>query len=87
MAERQISLPEKLYLVLLSVAQQRGLSPANWIASQLPTAASEQQPLPNLLIGLIGTIDSQTQPTHSAKRTAFGDGLVAKLAKQGIRRP
>ncbi|MBA3924596.1 MAG: hypothetical protein H0X31_24005 [Nostocaceae cyanobacterium] len=85
MSEYQINLPETIYHTLLTVAQQQGVNPADWIASQLSLAVCEEQPLSDLIADLIGSIDSQTEPHPSSQRTPFGEGIVTKLAKQGLR--
>jgi len=87
MAEYQITLPETIYHTLLSVAQQQGITPADWIAVHLPLAPPPEQPLSDLLADLIGAIDSQTEPHHPVQKTPFGEGIAAKLAQQGLRRP
>jgi len=87
MPEYQITLPETVYHTLLTVAQNQGITPADWIAVQLPLAATQEQPLSDLLADLVGAIDSQTQPLHSFQKTPFGEGIAAKLARQGLRRP
>ncbi|NJO93941.1 MAG: hypothetical protein HC820_05500 [Hydrococcus sp. RM1_1_31] len=86
MLEHQISLSEEVYNALLAVAQRSGMTPADWIASKLPEKESDR-PLPELLSGLVGAIDSQQAPRHQYEKTAFGEMIAAKLAKQGIRRP
>jgi hypothetical protein len=87
MAEYQITLPETVYYTLLSVAQQQGITPADWIAVHLPLAPPQEQPLPDLLNDLVGAIDSQAEPPHLFQKTPFGEGIAAKLARQGLRRP
>jgi len=87
MANYEITLPEQTYHRLLEAAQKEGISPAHWIATQLPTP-SPQPPLSTLLTGLIGAIDSKTAPhDYPKKTTAFGEGIATKLAKQGIHLP
>lgn len=87
MLEHQITLPEKTYHTLLVVAQQQGITPADWIASQLSSAISEEQPLSDLIADLVGAIDSQTEPHPLIQRTPFGEGIATKLGQQGLRRP
>jgi hypothetical protein len=86
MLNRQISLSEEVYNALLAVAQRSGMTPADWIASKLPEKESDR-PMPELLSGLVGAIDSQQEPHHQYEKTAFGEIVAAKLAKQGLRRP
>jgi hypothetical protein len=88
MSEHQISLPDHVYENLLAVAEMQGVTPADWIASQLPASAEQQKKsLPDLLSGLVGAINSQEEPRPSYNKTAFGEAIAAKLAKQGIHRP
>lgn len=87
MSEHKITLPDQVYQILVAVAHKQGISPVSWIAAQLPQAIPEPQPLPSLLVGLTGIIDSKAEPTHTSSKTAFGEGIAAKLAKQGIHRP
>ena len=87
MTDYNITLPEQTYRRLCAIAREQGISPESWIAAQLPEATVAAQPLSDLLAGLTGAIDSQSEPRHSFQKTAFGEGLAAKLAKQGIHRP
>jgi hypothetical protein len=85
---RIIELPDELFRDLERVAQERGLTPADWIATTLPGAsgAVEYQPLAELLQGLIGAVDSTKEPRSGQARTAFGELIAKKLEKQGLRR-
>ena len=87
MSEYQIALTERVYYTLLTVAQRQGITPAEWIATQLPLASPEERSLPDLLTDLVGTIDSQAEPHHPFQKTPFGEGVAAKLARQGLQRP
>ncbi|MBP5977817.1 hypothetical protein HW132_35245 [Brasilonema sp. CT11] len=87
MHEHYISLPENVYSHLLAVAETQGMTPADWIASQLPPNDDLQNPLTSSLSGLIGAINSQGEPPPSYEKTAFGEAVASKLAKQGIHRP
>lgn len=87
MSEHQISLPDSVYENLLAVAAMQGVTPADWIAAQIPASAEQQKSLPELLSGLVGAINSQEEPHPSYDKTAFGEAIAAKLAKQGIHRP
>jgi hypothetical protein len=87
MSERQILLPDRVYDRLLAVAQAQGVSPTEWIASNLPD--HDSIPPPNLfkdVSDLIGSIDSRMEPHQTYQKTAFGEALALKLAKQGIQR-
>ncbi|WP_204102981.1 MULTISPECIES: hypothetical protein [Spirulina sp. CCY15215] len=81
-----IALTEEVYEMLLAVAREQGLTPANWIAVQLPVKPLEKQPLPEGIEDLIGAINSQAKPYHQFPKTEFGEQITAKLAKQGLRR-
>jgi len=87
MLEHQITLPETTYNALLTLAQQQGMTPADWIASQLSSTVPQEQPLSALIADLIGAIDSQTELHPSSQTTPFGEAIATKLARQGIRRP
>ena len=87
MSEHQIVLPEKVYNDLLTVAQQQGVTPADWIAAQLPLSSQPEQPLSDLIGDLVGAIDSQEEPHHRFQKTPFGEDIAEKLAQQGLRRP
>lgn len=86
MSYRTIILPEETYKVLLEVAREQGLSPENWIASQLSEKRFSQEPLSEKIGDLIGAIDSQAEPHYPVKKTTFGEQLATKLSKQGIKR-
>ncbi|MBP0020439.1 MAG: hypothetical protein J7647_23160 [Cyanobacteria bacterium SBLK] len=86
MSPYTIALTEEVYETLLAVAREQGLTPANWIASQLPVQPLEKQPLSEGIEDLIGAIDSQEQPYHQFQKTEFGEQIAAKLAKQGLKR-
>ncbi|MGI2909274.1 hypothetical protein [Tolypothrix sp. VBCCA 56010] len=87
MNEHFISLPENVYCHLLAIAETQGMTPADWIASQLPPNADQQNSLASSLSGLIGSINSQVEPSPSYEKTVFGEAIASKLAKQGIRQP
>lgn len=87
MTEYQITLPETVYYTLLAVAQQQGITPADWIAVQLPSYTPQAQLLRDRIADLIGAIDSQAEPHHPFQKTPFGESIAAKLAQQGLRRP
>lgn len=47
-----------------------------------------EAPLSELLEGLVGVIDSREPfPKPERRRDAFGDGVIAKLEKQGLKLP
>jgi hypothetical protein len=48
----------------------------------------EERPLAELLDGLVGVIDSREPfPTPERQGDAFGEGVIAKLKKQGLKLP
>ena len=71
MSERTIRLPESLYLKLVAAAEEKGLTPASWIDSQLSTTVDESI-APQLAFefpeDLIGSVDSRDKvPAPSAE--------------------
>jgi hypothetical protein len=58
---RTLELPDEVYRELETVARDRGLTPADWVAAALPRESGpiDQAPLSRLLDGLIGAIDSR----------------------------
>ena len=86
MSKYQISLSEKVYSGLLAAASAEGISPADWIASQLPTTSGGTTTLASVS-DLIGAIDSQQDPHHGYETTFLEEAIANKLAKQGINRP
>ena len=85
---RIIELPDQLYRDLERVAQERGLTLADWIATTLPGGSNAigQQPLSELLQGLIGAVDSTTEQRRSQARTPFGELIAREFERQGLRR-
>jgi hypothetical protein len=85
---RIIELPDELYRDLKRVARERGLTPVDWIATTLPggSGAIEQQPLYELLHGLIGAVDSSKGRSSGPVRTPFGELIARKFERQGLRR-
>jgi hypothetical protein len=83
-----IELPDELYQDLERVARERGLSPADWIASALPggSGSIEERPLSELLQGLIAAVDSTHEPRSGHARTPFGELIARKFERQGLRR-
>jgi hypothetical protein len=90
MSEHTISLPESIYRSLLKASQAKGLSPADWISEQLSSISEQGQPPTGFPEDLFGVIESKAEPIHRSaidEDDAFGKGVVAKLAKQGIHLP
>jgi len=85
---RTLELPDELYRDLERVARERGLTPADWIASTLPggSGSIDQEPLSDLLQGLIGIVDSATEPRSDRARTSYGERIARKFERQGLRR-
>ena len=85
---RIIELPDELYQDLERVAREQGLTPAGWIATTLPGGAGsiDKRPLPDVLQGLIGAVDSTKEPRTGQARTPFGELIARKFEKQGLRR-
>jgi cell division ATPase FtsA len=87
MSSHTITLSEHTYQSLLEVAEKQGLTPENWILSQLDLPQSEAEPLSEKIGDLIGAIDSQLEPHHQFQSTDFGEQIATKLSKQGLQRP
>jgi hypothetical protein len=87
MSEHTIILSEQTYQALMEEVQRQGLTPENWIVSQLSQSQSEPQLLSEKIGDLIGAIDSQVEPHHHFKSTDFGEQIATKLSKQGLQRP
>ena len=85
---RIIELPDELYQDLERGAREQGLTPAGWIATTRPGGAGsiDQRPLPDVLHGLIGAVDSTKEPRTGQARTPFGELIARKFEKQGLRR-
>jgi hypothetical protein len=85
---RTLELPDELYRDLERVAPERGITPADWIATVLPAGScpAEPQPLSELLNGLIGAVDSTQEPKSDQARTPFGELIAKKFERQGLRR-
>jgi hypothetical protein len=84
---KTIELPDELYRDLERVARERGLTPADWIATTLSgsSGSTDQQPLCELLQGLIGAMDSTKELSEGQARTPFGELIARKLERQGLR--
>ena len=84
---RTVELPDELYRDLERAARERGLTPADWIATTLPGGADSvaEHPLSELLQGLIGAVYSTEDPRSDQTRTPFGELIARKLEGQGIR--
>ena len=82
-----LELPDEVFEALAKAASEGGVTPAEWLAISLRTsdAATPEQPLPQLLNDLIGSVDSTE--TQSSLQTAFSTVLAEKFRKQGLRIP
>jgi len=83
---RTIELPDEVYEGLERLAQERGVSVAEWIADNLslPANSLAGRPLSELLEGLVGSVDSTTQRDGSRARTPFADLIADKFRRQGL---
>ena len=72
MANYTITLSEQTYHRLLAIAQENDTTPEAWLDAQLSPPPETPQPLPQLLTGLIGAIDSKAEPTPRQKQSKFG---------------
>jgi hypothetical protein len=80
-------LPDEVFRDLEKVAGERGLTPADWIATALPvgSGAMERQPPFDYAPGTYWRC-GQHEGGHSGKaRSIFGELIARKLEKQGIR--
>lgn len=90
----QVELPDEVYRIARRAAEQEGVTPEEWIAATVfraglpvPTTgglASVAHTLSEALAGLIGVVDSRSEPVHQPRRTAVGDLIAEKFRKQGI---
>jgi hypothetical protein len=86
---RSLELPDELYRDLETAARERGLTPADWIATTLQSRSGslDEHPLTELLPGLIGAVDSTTEPRSGNRSTAFSELIATKFERQAFRRP
>jgi hypothetical protein len=82
-----IELPDDLYRDIEKVAREQGLTPADWIAATIPSRSVDEQPLSELLKGLVGAVDSTNEARSGQARTPLGELIARKLERQGLRRP
>lgn len=93
----QLELPDEVYQKLEMLANEQGVTPAEWIAARLShhqvndaeeeQDSPEERPLSETLNGYIGVIDSSKEPYSDDERTPLGDLVAEKLASQGIKAP
>ena len=87
MQEYQVSLPKTVYQRLVKVAEQEGMTPRDWIASKVSSFSVSSEDSFQSVDDLIGSIASHSEPQQKRQKTAFGEKVATKLAKQGLRRP
>jgi hypothetical protein len=81
---RIIELPDDIYESLERVAREQGVTLVGWIANAV-SPVSAQRPLPDLLEGVTGTVNSAEEPPGGRPHTPFGGVLTRKFQKQGLR--
>jgi hypothetical protein len=81
-------LPDEVFRDLEKVAGERGLTPADWIATALPvgSGAMKQQPPYDMLQGLIGAVDSTKGGQSGKARSIYGELIARKFERQGFRK-
>ncbi len=93
---QSLNLTLEVYAALLQAAQERGVTPQQWIALYLPTTPhtngqTEQQSLGERLEqkGLLGIIDSSQpdDPTSLPKRPPLYELIADKYRQQGLKLP
>jgi len=86
---RTIELPESVYENLEKVARERGMTAGDWIASILPNDqnSAQKRRLREVLLGLVGALDSTDEPMIGYPPTPISDLVCEKLEKQGLRTP
>ncbi|MGH8710619.1 MAG: hypothetical protein ACREVA_04785 [Burkholderiales bacterium] len=86
---RAIELPEEIFFAVLRLSELRGVSPAQWIASQIPLGLLQRErPLADALNGIVGGVDSSQEPHHPQGPFSLISDLIAeKFRKQGLNIP
>jgi hypothetical protein len=88
MSNHQISLPDDIYQGLLAAAHASGVTPADWIATQLPkSAGTSEQFYPAAVEHLFGAFDSRTHSRPTSPPSPFEEAVIEKMTKQGLRLP
>lgn len=90
MTDHTITLSESTYRGLIAVAQSKGISPDDWIASKLDISTEIPVPSSEFPSDLVGSFNSKNQPCQGSaveENDAFGQYVVEKMAKQGIHLP
>src|SRR5687768_2568509 len=86
-----VELPDHVYQIAEQAAAREGITPEGWIAATVsrvgvlvPDKVPSEGPLSEVLQGLVGVVDSRTDPRHDPHRTAVGDLIAAKFTRQGV---
>ena len=81
-----IELPEETFLALLRIAELKGMTPADWIASQIPATLRErdERPLSDVIDEIIGTVDSSIESRPQGPFSSVSDLIAEKFRKQGL---
>lgn len=87
-----VPFPDSVYQIAERAAKREGLSPEEWIVATVSRAAAPvpadevqgESPLSEVLQGLVGVVDSRTDPRPEPRRTAVGDLIAEKFRKQGV---
>jgi hypothetical protein len=82
---RAIELPEDIFFAVLRLSELRGVSPAQWIASQIPLGLLQRErPLAEALNGIVGGVDSSQEPHPQGPFSLVSDLVAEKFRKQGL---
>lgn len=77
----QVELPDDVYRELTREAEEQKVTVAEWITARLSRTPgilnSDERPLSEALEGLVGVVDSRTEPSYNPRRTTIGD-LIAE---------
>lgn len=88
---QNLQLPDQVFKDLQALAEAGNVTPEEWIAAKVSEERPKEinvlspQPLPELLDGLIGMIDSGEAPHTGHPDMLFTKGLVEKYEKQGLK--
>jgi hypothetical protein len=85
-ATHTIEIPEDIFRGLLRLSELRGITPADWIASRIPSVflQREERPLDEVLNGIIGAVDSSVEPRPHGPFSLVSDLIAEKFRKQGL---
>jgi hypothetical protein len=87
-----LELSDATFQRLQRVAEEQGITPAEWIESTLSRQPLTQstgslKSVAEALVPYIRCVDSSKHPPDPKHRSAFGDIVDEKMAKQGLKRP